>query len=92
MAYTVNPLTGRACLWGTAEWMRGTPACYSFPGFSDELRKGFGTGPLGADAGRKLVDLGIKVSRVEGKGERKWNNLTIRRTLLEGMKNILLPH
>ena len=37
--------------------MRGTHAFHSFYVFADELKKVFGTGPLGADAGRELLDL-----------------------------------
>ena len=57
VAYTINHLTGRARLWGTAEWQRGTHAFLSFQSFANELRRVFGTGPLGAKAGRKLLDL-----------------------------------
>uniref|UniRef100_A0A674NR08 DUF4939 domain-containing protein n=1 Tax=Takifugu rubripes TaxID=31033 RepID=A0A674NR08_TAKRU len=39
VAFTINHLTGRARLWGTAEWERGTPACSSFQALSAELRK-----------------------------------------------------
>ena len=44
-------------LWGTAEWQRGTPTCRSFQTFAEELRRVFGTGPLGAEAGRELLAL-----------------------------------
>ena len=44
-------------LWGTAEWQRGTPTCRSFQTFAEELRRVFGTGPLGAEAGRDLFAL-----------------------------------
>ena len=37
--YTINHLSGRACLWGTAEWQRGTPTCRSFQTFADELEE-----------------------------------------------------
>uniref|UniRef100_A0A8C4DQ98 ribonuclease H n=1 Tax=Dicentrarchus labrax TaxID=13489 RepID=A0A8C4DQ98_DICLA len=57
VAYTINHLTGRARLWGTAEWLRGTSACHSFQSFANELRRVFGTGSLGANAGRELLDL-----------------------------------
>jgi len=33
VAFTINNLTGRARLWGTAEWERHTPACFSFNSF-----------------------------------------------------------
>ena len=57
MAYTVNNLMGRETLRGTTERMSGTSACRSFRMFADEFRKVFGTGLLGADAGRELLDL-----------------------------------
>ena len=57
MAYTINHLTGRVHFWGTAEWQRGTHACHSFESFRNKLRRVFGTGPLGAEAGRELLDL-----------------------------------
>ena len=53
----MNNLTGRARLWGTAEWHRGTPTCRSFQTFVDKLRRVSGTGPLGAEAGRELLAL-----------------------------------
>ena len=50
VVYTINHLSGRARLWGTEEWQRGTPTCRSFQTFADELRRVFDTGPLGAEA------------------------------------------
>ena len=44
-AYTINHLTGRARL------------CHSCQSFANKLRRVFGTGPLGAEAGRELLDL-----------------------------------
>lgn len=44
VAFTINQLTGRARLWGTAEWERQTAACATFTAFSAELRKVFGQG------------------------------------------------
>ena len=57
VAYTKNHLSRWARLWGTAEWQRGTPVCRSFRSFAEELRRIFGTGPLGAEAGRELLAL-----------------------------------
>ena len=45
MEYTINHLTGRARL------------CHSCQSFANKLRRVFGTGPLGAEAGRELLDL-----------------------------------
>ena len=50
VSYTLNHLSGRGRLWGT-------PACRSFRNFAEELRRIFGTGPLGAEAGRELLAL-----------------------------------
>lgn len=47
VAYTINHLTGRARLWGTAEWERKTPACASFQAFAAELRRVFGESSKG---------------------------------------------
>lgn len=44
VAFSVNHLTGRARLWGTAEWEKRTPACASFGAFASELCKVFGLG------------------------------------------------
>ncbi|TWW76988.1 hypothetical protein D4764_12G0003780 [Takifugu flavidus] len=57
VAFTINHLTGRARLWGTAEWERGTPACSSFQAFSAELRKIFGPVSLGPDATGGLMSV-----------------------------------
>ncbi|TWW59148.1 hypothetical protein D4764_06G0006780 [Takifugu flavidus] len=57
VAFTINHLTGRACLWGTAEWERGTPACSSFQTFSTELRKVFGPVSLGPEATRGVMSV-----------------------------------
>lgn len=37
----MNHLTGRALLWGTADWERQSPACSAFETFSLGLRKVF---------------------------------------------------
>lgn len=57
VAFAINHLTGRARLWGTAEWERGTPACSSFQAFSAELRKVFGPVSLVPDATGGLMSL-----------------------------------
>ena len=57
VADVISNLTGRALLWGTAEWERRTPACASFQAFSEELRKVFGLGTSGSDAARDLLSL-----------------------------------
>lgn len=57
VAFIVNHLTGKARLWGTAEWERQTPACASFPAFAAELRKVFGPVFRGPDATGGLLGL-----------------------------------
>ena len=57
VAYVISNLTGRALLWGTAEWERRTSACASFQAFSEELRKVFGLGAFRSDAARDLLSL-----------------------------------
>ena len=57
MAFAINHLTGRARLWETAEWDCGTPACFSFQAFSEELRKVFGLVGESSDAGQGLFHL-----------------------------------
>ncbi|TWW77664.1 hypothetical protein D4764_12G0010540 [Takifugu flavidus] len=52
VAFTINYLTGRACL-----WERGTPACSSFQTFSAELRKVFGPVSLGPEATGELLNV-----------------------------------
>ncbi len=57
VAFTINHLTGRARLWRSAEWDRGTPACSSFLAFSEELLKVFSMGTESSDAGQGLFHL-----------------------------------
>ncbi len=57
MAYVISNLTGRALLWGTAEWERQTPACASFQAFSEELCKVFRLGASGPNAAHDLISI-----------------------------------
>ncbi|TWW79641.1 Retrotransposon-like protein 1 [Takifugu flavidus] len=57
VAYVISNLTGRALLWGTAEWERQTPACASFQAFSEELRKVFGLGAAGPEGTSELLSI-----------------------------------
>lgn len=57
VAFTVNHLTGKARLWGTAEWDRQTAACASFSAFAAELQKVFGPVSRGPDAEGGLLGL-----------------------------------
>lgn len=58
VTFAINHLTGRARLWGTAEWARGTPACACFQAFSEEPRKVSGPVSLGPDATGGLMSRG----------------------------------
>lgn len=57
VAFTINHLTERARLWGTAEWDRQSPVCASFQLFSTELRKVFGMPSSGPDIAGGLLGL-----------------------------------
>ncbi|TWW53848.1 hypothetical protein D4764_0266300 [Takifugu flavidus] len=52
VAYTITHLTGRAWLWGTAEWERQSEACSTFSAFASELQKVFGQRNSRSSAGR----------------------------------------
>lgn len=41
VAYVISLLTGRARLWGTAEWERDSEICNTFKSFSDKLQQVF---------------------------------------------------
>jgi len=72
MAFTINHLTGRACLWGTAEWERQIPTCGSFQTFVTELRTVFGKGSYGSDTARNLLSprQGIQTVADQGRHQR----------------------
>lgn len=57
VAFVINHLTGRARLWGTAEWERRSAACASFDLFAAELRKVFGFENCGSESTRGLMGL-----------------------------------
>ncbi|KAF7641064.1 hypothetical protein LDENG_00296660 [Lucifuga dentata] len=57
VAYAISHLTGRARMWGTAEWDRHTSACSSFQAFSAELRKVFGMGISNYDSTLGLLKI-----------------------------------
>lgn len=57
VAFMINHLTGRARLWGTAEFERRSPACSSCELFSSELIKVFDTGSSSAEASRELMSI-----------------------------------
>ncbi|KAL2083550.1 hypothetical protein ACEWY4_021323 [Coilia grayii] len=57
VAFAINLLTGRARLWGTAEYQRQSPACRSFDAFAAELLKVFGAGTRATDASCELMEI-----------------------------------
>lgn len=96
VGFTINQLTGRARLWGTAEWDRQTSACTSFESFAAELRKVFGQGVHSTDAGgllslcqrgQSVFDFSIYFhtkARVSG-----WNESALRDAFLHGLADYI---
>lgn len=57
VGYVITHLTGRARLWGTAEFDRQTPACASFDAFVEEMLMVFDLGSSTAEASRELMTI-----------------------------------
>ena len=57
VGYTITHLTGRARLWGTAEFDRQTPACASFAAFEEEMLKVFDLGSSTSEANGSLMTI-----------------------------------
>lgn len=57
VGYLITHLTGRARLWGTAEFERQTPACATFNLFSEEMLKVFDLGSTTAEASQTLMSI-----------------------------------
>ena len=57
VAYTITHLTGRAQLWGTAEFERQTLACSSFDLFAKELLKVFDMESTTVEASQSLLNI-----------------------------------
>lgn len=57
VAYAITHLTGRARLWGTAEFERQTPACSTFDLFAKEILKVFDFESTTAEASQTLLDI-----------------------------------
>ena len=57
VGYVITHLTGRARLWGTAEFDRQTPACTSLNAFAEEMLKVFDLGSSTAEASRALMTI-----------------------------------
>lgn len=57
VGYAITHLTGRARLWGTAEFERKTPACNNFNAFADEMIKVFDPGFSNSETSRALMTI-----------------------------------
>lgn len=57
VGYVITHLTGRARLWGAAEFDRQTPACASFNAFAEEMEKVFDLGSSSAEASQELMSI-----------------------------------
>lgn len=57
VAYTITHLTGRARLWGTAEFERQTPACSTFDLLAKEMLKVFDLESSTAEASQTLLNI-----------------------------------
>lgn len=57
VGYVITHLTGRARLWGTAEYDRQTPACATFDRFAEEMLKVFDLGSSTAEASQALMSI-----------------------------------
>lgn len=57
VGYVITHLTGRARLWGTAEFERQTPACATFNLFAEEMLKVFDLESTTAEASRTLMSI-----------------------------------
>lgn len=57
VAYAITHLTGRAQLWGTAEFERQTPACSSFDLFAKEILKVFDFESTTAEKSQGLLNI-----------------------------------
>lgn len=57
VGYVITHLTGRARLWGAAEFERQTPACATFNLFAEEMLKVFDLGSTTAEASQTLMSI-----------------------------------
>eukprot|EP00064_Thunnus_orientalis_P017544 superscaffoldBa00003762_g17628 len=97
VAFVINHLTGRARLWGTAEWERRSPACASFDLFATELRKVFGLDTCGPEAiggliglkqgERTVADYSIDFRTRASRS--KWNYLALCDAFLNGLADYI---
>ena len=83
----MNHLSGRARLWCTAEWQRGTSVCPSFRSFAEELRRVFGTGRRKllalSQGGRSVSDYAINFRTRAPLCD--WNPAALRNVFLQGL-------
>ncbi|KAI3353832.1 hypothetical protein L3Q82_005047 [Scortum barcoo] len=94
----INHLTGRAHLWGTAEWEQRTPTCASFQAFAAELRKVSGEQRLGPGAtggllnisqGNRMVQDYTPLTSAPKPGLSDWNEPVRCNTFLRGLGEYL---
>lgn len=104
VAFVITHLSGRARLWGTAEWERQAPACSSFSNFAAELQKVFGQDSAGhfstqgllslRQASRSVADYSIEFRTLASRSS--WNPDALRDTFLHGLadyiKDALVSH
>ena len=55
VGFVITHLTGRARLWGAAEFEQETPACATFEAFKEEMTKVFDRGSTTAEASQELL-------------------------------------
>ncbi|CAJ1081228.1 hypothetical protein LDENG_00284880 [Xyrichtys novacula] len=97
VAFVINHLTGRARLWGTAEWERRSRACASFDLFAAELRKVFGFENSGSDSARGLMGLkqgertvaDYSIDFRTRASQSGWNSAALRDAFLHGLADYI---
>ena len=57
VGFTITHLTGRARLWGAAEFEQQTPACATFEAFAKEMTKVFDLGSSATEASQELLTI-----------------------------------
>uniref|UniRef100_A0A8D3E617 Retrotransposon-derived protein PEG10 n=1 Tax=Scophthalmus maximus TaxID=52904 RepID=A0A8D3E617_SCOMX len=97
VAFAITHLTGRARLWGTAEWDRQTPACSLFRAFSEDFRKVFGVGDASSEAAqglmslrqgdRSVADFSIDFRTMARQSD--WNSPALRDVFLQGLADYI---
>ncbi|XP_029285908.1 uncharacterized protein LOC115007262 [Cottoperca gobio] len=92
---TEIPLLTRAKDWGTAEWEKGSPACFSVQLFTEELRKVFDHVTPGREVAPGLLDLKQGVRAVSDysiefctmAAESSWNSASLLDAFYHGLSD-----